>query len=261
MNIRYLLISMLCSFSLCSAEIKEIKSMAELCDPIADILAANKKLLIVFDIDDTLACPEHELGSSTYFYQELERQQAQPGVDKQKVLYDLIALHTHINNFIPLKAVEERTPLFILFLQSLGIPCMALTARSHLIERTFEQLSPLGIDFTITALSTEDMVLSDNPELPARYTRGIIFNGNNNKGETLLKYLHAINYTPDYVLYVDDSANQVEKVNNALAAAGIPCTTYHYSYMETVNASFNSAAANTQLNAFLQEHPFTPTTA
>lgn len=233
--------------------------MAELCDPIADILSQEKVLFFVLDIDDTIATPEHELGSNRWFCHELEQRQAQPGADKTKALHDIVALYTHVHNYIPLKAVEENTPLFIILLQSLDIPCMALTARSQLVERTFEQLSPIGIDFTLSAPSKEDINLSDNPELPARYSRGILFNGDNNKGEMLVNYFKTIGVTPDYVIYVDDSLSHVKKVDAALEAAGIPCTAYHYRFMESINATFDMTKADQQLEVFLKKHPFTQT--
>lgn len=256
MFIRHLLLPLVCCFSLINAEITEIASMENICETIAKVITEGKTPLIVFDIDDTLATPEHELGKSSWFYQELSHQQAQPNVDKQKVSNDLIALYTHIHNYLPLKAVEAETPLFVCYLQSLGIPCMALTARSHLIERTFEQLLPLGIDFTLSAPSDDTIILSDNVELPACYTRGVIFNGDNNKGQTLLKYLKTIGYTPDYVIYVDDNTKQVQRVHEALENAGIPCSAFRYSYMDKENSEFDLTEANKQLAAFLKEHPY-----
>jgi hypothetical protein len=256
-----LLLPLICCFSLINAEIKEIKSMEEISDTIEILLKSEKKLFVVFDIDDTLATPEYELGKSSWFYQELSNQQAQPNADKQKVLNDLIALYTHVHNYLPLKAVEVNTPLLVTNLQSRGIPCIALTARSLLIKRTFEQLLPLGIDFTLCAPSTDNMILSDNPELPACYMQGIIFNGDNNKGVTLLKYLRAINFAPDHVIYVDDSIKQVQRVHDALEEASISCTGFRYNYMDEENKNFNLAEAQQQLAAFLKNHPFTQAAA
>lgn len=245
-------------FHLSYAEIREISTIEELYIPIIEVISQSKVPVMIFDIDNTLATTVEELGRAEWFYRTLQKQQAQPGCNKQEVLAHLIELYTHIHNHIPLKLVESTTGSLIETLQSDSIPCFALTARSLLIERTFQQLSPLGIDFTRTPLSQEDMILSNNPALPALYTRGIIFNGDNNKGETLLTYLRALGYTPDYVIYTDDSLSQVERVHKALEDAGIPCIACRYGYMDSDCNSFDMTKAEKQLNNFLKEHPFTP---
>lgn len=257
MFIYRLLLPLLCCFSLANAEIKEIISMNEVHEHIEKLLKNEIKILVIFDIDDTVATTKEELGSSAWFYRELETQQAQPGVDKQKVFNDIVAFYTHLHNHLPLKAVEKETPDFIAALQYHDIHCIALTARSLLIERTFEQLKHIDINFSRNAPSQNDLTLSDNPELPARYTRGIIFNGDNNKGITLLKYLNAINYIPDHVIYIDDSLKQVQRVHDALEAAGIPCSAFRYGFMDMFNKNLDTEKAGQQLEVFLKKHPLT----
>lgn len=257
----HVLLPLLCCFSLANAEIREIMSMEELRDPIENLLKLDKKILVVFDIDDTLVTTHHELGSSEWFYRELAEKQAQPGIDKQQVLKDLLALYAHVHTYLSLKLVEKDTADFITALQYHYVPCLALTARSCLFERIIKQLKQSGINFACCAPSADDLNLSDNPTLPARYTRGIIFNGDNNKGATLLKYLHAIGYTPDYVIYVDDSAKHVQRVHDALEAEGIPCSVFRYGFMDNFNASFDLSKARQQLAVFLKEHPFTQAAA
>lgn len=264
-----LFLASLLSFCLVHAEIKELATMQDLCPSLPEI-SEDTKLLFAFDIDDTIGKTEQAFGSNAWFYREFEKELSKPGANRELVVKKMITLYSHAQMYLPLVAVEETTPLLIFALQMLGIPCMGLTARSldtwvstpiTLVERTIQQLEELAIDFSTTALSENDLELSDNPEKPSHYTRGIIFNGQNSKGEMLLKYLDAVNYRPDLVVYVDDSARHVKTVHDALQAAGIQCLAFRYSAMDEVNKNFDDAAAQQQLEAFLVEHPLVATAA
>lgn len=258
---RFLLLPLL-SLSFLSADIRELANIQDLCEPIADALEHEKLPLVVFDIDDTILTTD--LVSNAWFCYELQRRQNELGADKELVRKKMIALYVHLQLLVPFKAVEEETPAFIAALQFLSIPCMALTTRSldawlvtpvTLVERTFQQLLALEIDFNRTAPSEKDLDLLDNPEKPVHYQQGILFNGQNNKGETLLKYLQAIDYQPDMVIFIDDSAQHVQAVHDAVTAAGIPCIAFRYTVMDEVTKNFDPARTQADLEAFLHEHP------
>ncbi len=235
----------------CSAYIIEHDSITE----VARHLEPNKKILILFDIDNTIAAPPSDLGSDQWF-NDLVTICQQQGFEKKEAVKKAVELYHHIHAHIELKPIEAKTTAFIASLQKQNIPVLALTARSF-IERTFQQLKTIAIDFSPTALSTKIFDLS--LQHPASYQQGIIFCGNNNKGSVLCAFLDRIGYQPDKIIYVDDKEGNLKAVEQMLETRAIEFVGIRYSQLDERVKNINNAAVQKELADFLQKYPLSTT--
>lgn len=236
----------------CSAYIIEHNSITE----VARHLEPNKKILILLDIDNTIAAPPSDLGSDQWFNDLVITICQQQGLEKKEAVQKGIELYHHIHAHIELKPIEAQTPSFIASLQKQNIPVLALTART-IIERTFQQLKTIAIDFRPTALSTK--IFDLNLRHPALYKQGIIFCGNNDKGTVLCAFLDYIGYQPDKIIYVDDKEGNLKAVEQALQSRGIEFVGIRYSRLDERVKNINNAAVQKELADFLQKHPLQTT--
>ena len=236
---------------LCSAHIIEHDSITE----VAHHLEPNKKILVLLDIDNTIAAPPSDLGSDQWFNDAVTIYQKQ-GLYPKEAVQKAILLYHHIHAHIELKPVEVGTTKFIASLQKQKIPVLALTART-IIERTFQQLEAIAIDFTPTALSTKVLDLSQ--QHPAFYQQGIIFCGNNSKGTVFCAFLDRIGYQPDKIIYVDDKEGNLKAVEQALQPRGIEFVGIRYSRLDERVKKLNNRAVQKELEDFLKKYPLQAT--
>jgi len=82
----------------------------------------------------------------------------------------------------------------------------------------------------------------------AGFSQGIFYAGlGDNKGDWLLLFLEKINYTPEHIIFVDDTLHHVEHVHNALCKKNILNTCIRYGYADTRGEEFNPAKADQEL--------------
>lgn len=224
-------------------------------DCIAEVarhLEQDKKNLVIFDIDNTIAEPYSDLGSDQWFNHIVTVYQKRGFSDKD-AFKTAVKLYHHLHTFLDMQPVEAETPTFINSLQKQKIPVLALTARSF-IERTFEQLGTIAIDFAHTAVS--DGVFDLTQQNPAFYQNGIIFSGNNDKGRVLCAFFDRTGYQPDKIVFVDDKESNIASVERAVEARGIQFIGIRYSRLDKKVKALNITKAQEQLTALLAEHPF-----
>ena len=100
----------------------------------------NKDLLVIFDIDNTIARPPTDLSSDQWFYAMVHQLEAS-GKSHQEAINLVLPLFIHIQRDTWLVPVEKDTIPVINALQEKGVSVMALTARSlEVTYRTLEQL-------------------------------------------------------------------------------------------------------------------------
>jgi Protein of unknown function (DUF2608) len=212
----------------------------------------HKEILVVLDIDNTIAHVKDGFGGDEWFSAMLNNHVAK-GIDFKTAVAEILPLYTKIQNTIWLDPVQQETVRLIRFLQDIGIAVMAITARSFpLLNRTIEQLQHLDIDLSRSALSREtiDFNLYD----VAQYRHGILFGGQNNKGELLIKFFETINYHPNKVIFIDDKLKYVEQVDESMQAVHIPYVGIRYSHLDEKVKNYCLADHEDQLQRFYQEN-------
>lgn len=238
-------ISALSFFSYLCAQIIE---SSDIRDVLKYVHQKNKKTLIVFDIDNTLACTKRVLGSDQWFSY-LFSKKLNEGMAVQDALDEVLPIYYAVHCAMPLVPVDPAAPALIKQLQEEHQPVMALTTRSvPLVTRTIEQLAGLFIDFSRNALYPH--AIAFETKLPSCYKNGIIFSSDNNKGMLLLQFLTDAGLAFDQIVYVDDKLKHVNAVDTELKRAGISCIGIRYGYQDEHVAHFDSRVAEKQLNAF-----------
>ena len=128
---------------------------------------------------------------------------------------------------------------------------MALTARSiHIADRTLEKLENIDIHFSIPQVKQKEIHLTMSTRIPSMYKEGILFSGNNNKGEVLLEFFKKTSYYPMKVIFVDDKKKYLVVVETALEKIGIPFIGIRYGGCDERVKNFDPAKAERELAQF-----------
>jgi hypothetical protein len=200
--------------------------------------------LIIFDIDNTLAHPIEELSSDEWFCHLVDTKMLE-GNDMLTSIYYALPAAFYAQFYIPLRLTEKTTAALIQQLIDNGIAVMALSTRSLFIaERTLEQLDQINIHFVMPHIDTDELVLP-MPH-PCLYKHGILFGGNNDKGQALTCLFNIMNYHPDTVIFVDDKMKHLLSVENALEPRNITFYGIRYSGCDELVKNFNPAKAEQQ---------------
>lgn len=213
----------------------------------------HSKTLVIFDIDNTLAEPLDELGSDQWFYAVLN-QYISAGYSEDEALELILPVYFKIAETIKLHPVQEITPDIVKKIQTADVTELALTSRSlELVPRTVEQLTQIGIDFSHNPIFGEPE-LGLSLEEPALYSHGIIFAGNNNKGDLLVHFFDLVDYTPTKVICIDDKISNIHDVQQAIIKRGIQFIGIRYNRLDNKVKSFKLEDTAPALQEFYQMH-------
>jgi hypothetical protein len=208
--------------------------------------------LVIFDIDNTLAHPIEELSSDEWFCHLVDTKMQQ-GHDYITSIYYALPKAFYAQFNVPLEPTEEDIPALIANLVDNGIAVMALSTRSLFIaERTLEQLDTINITFFIPGVDPQDFVLPMTH--PCFYKQGILFGGNNDKGEALICFFNLMNYHPDAVVFIDDKMKYLIAVEKALEALDITFYGIRYSGCDERVKSFDATKAEEQYSELRQKN-------
>lgn len=200
--------------------------------------------LVVFDVDNTMLEPVGMLGSDQWFYALLEQLEKQ-GIAEDPAVDQAMAMWNEVQDQLPVRSVDPRTPALIAELHAKKIPMLVLTARTDDIAAVTEaQLRSVGINFA-------DKDPPPNIELqlasPAKLINGIVYVGEKNvKGEVLVALLNKLSLKPSRVVFVDDKKKHVESVSEALAAAKISSTVFRFGGADARVEAFRAETADAE---------------
>jgi len=212
---------------------------------------ADKDTLVLFDIDNTLARPESELGSDEWFCYMIDQKIAH-GYDKSSAMTAVLPLSYYALFNVPLVVTDLIVPVLLKNLTTRGIYTMGLTSRGpFLAERTYDQLINIDINFMMPPSATETALQLENPLL---YKYAILFVGNNDKGDALLLFLDTIGYHPSSIIFIDDKMSHVQSVEKAAISRNINYIGIRYSGCDTYINHFDPAKADMQLHQLQQKN-------
>ncbi len=182
----------------------------------------NDKVLVLFDIDNTLLAAEELLGSDQWFtLKEEEGVEFSCLLDAQKLLYEAGTMrltHRGIQNVIK-ELSDKGFPMAVL--TSRGPQVQAVTLRD-LFDHSliFDKTSPLGwIDEQYKNTSRD-----------IKYEHGVFLTSGLHKGEMahyLLEKTNVKNHIKK-VIFVDDKTKHVCRVQNSMQAIGMDVEVFHY---------------------------------
>lgn len=218
-------------------------------DILADIRNyIEKDTLVLFDIDNTLAHPVGTIGSDEWFGNMVKMHQSQ-GKNFIEAINLVLPIYHEVELQIPLQLIEQTTPQPLRDLQQEGYDVMALTARSlPLVNRTISQLADINIDFSHNHIGPT-YAIRQAPHI-YMYKRGILFSGDNNKGEALIDFLDSCEIAPIKVVFIDDKMKNLHAVEAAVEARGIKFVGIRYGRLDAHVAAFDMQQAEKELHEF-----------
>jgi hypothetical protein len=242
-----LLLICLCLSSINYALIVESNRLAAVLNYIGPL-----NTVVIFDIDNTLAHSTQELGSDEWFYYMLEQKKVEGFDDLTTVYYVLPTLY-YAQFHIDLEPTEDGIPELITYLIDNDIAVMALSTRSlPIVERTLEQLNNIDIHFLMPEIDPHDLVLPMHH--PCFYKDGVLFAGNNDKGETLNCFFDIMDYHPEAVIFIDDKMKHLLSVEKALQKYQILFVGIRYSRCDERVKNFNPTKSEAQWHALKQKN-------
>lgn len=221
---------------------------------IRDLLTySDDETLVVTDLNHVLMVSRRSLGSDHWASYEIKKQMEEKGQTKLQVLHEMVPLWHEILMRAKFKPVEKTTAGVIRKLQQRGNLVVGLTARYiEMAYTTIKQLHSIGIDLSLNSLSKLDHEIEGG--YAAKYIQGVIFVGlRNEKGETLMRLLDQLGYTPKNVLFIDDKLKNIHSVQAACEKRGIPFTGLRYGYLDKAGRSFDPVTTDHELKEFIEQ--------
>ena len=193
--------------------------------------STNERTLVLFDLDQTVfevTGTVHE-----HWFSHMCAHARAIGHDNESALKEVLPLyHKAMSQAPAVIPAEHNTAIVIKQLQAQGIPVMGLTARgAELTTSTQKQLSSIGIDFKNTSLASHSISFPLAKDT-AKLEHGILFCGNNSKGDALKALLDAVAYKPTKIVFVDDKEHHLKSVMNMAHSAGIDFVGIRYSCLD-----------------------------
>lgn len=240
---RYLLLFFLLIPLILIAEIREISSFKEIREHL------QLPSLLILDIDNTLIFPAQEMGSDQWFHSRIDFYR-QRGYSYSEALERALPEWEAIQNITQVKLVEPYISNFMKEAQEDGsLHVMGMTTRGlALATRTVHQLESVGIQFTKSAPSNEELPFFNSKVI--LYKKGIFFTSGTHKGKALKQLLEKLDYRPQNIVFVNDKRGHLRQVEETMEDAGIPFIGLRYGYLDQKVRNFRKDIASVQFEAF-----------
>ncbi len=209
------------------------------CSSIAEVnphLTAN--CLFVSDFDNTLfECVDENHGSDQWFSEGInhliKKENFTPNLAVEKMIQNFeIAHETAL-----MRPVEKETIPLLQTLTKKSIKTVILTSR-HIITQTQRELNNIqdatvsSVSFSPFHMGTQKIVTFELTKEKAVYQEGILYCGNNDKGEALTTLLKHLNLKPAKIIFIDDKEKHVTSVERAAKSLNIPFIGLRYTYLD-----------------------------
>jgi hypothetical protein len=215
--------------------------MADVFRKASTLAASGKKVLMVFDIDDTLLASEQVLGSEPWLDEEFTRilplnQPETMSLFQRRRSQLLDFQYDSILRLGKAHLVEANVPSDMEAAGRQGVSMMALTSRSDNVREATRR------QFVENGMSVDQSNF------------GLAMTGGENKGKFLASLLKNEGRIYDGVVFVDDKQSNIEEVSSAFAAGNINLIAYRYGRQDLRRQVYSSAeyqaAARVQLKVW-----------
>lgn len=243
------------------SSIQEIHSL----DQARSILdVADKKTLVVFDLDDTLIYPSDKINQAWFIQSAL-------GKEILKEINDHSAQQknpkTHSKLIFSKIAVKEKPctvePQVISIIDDLKKRGINIIVLSHsftgsvgiipsMQELRFATLASVGIDLS-TSFKQQEIVFNPIAGKKPVFYNGILLTDFANKGIVLGAFLDAIGYKPRQIIFFDDKEKNVDAVRVEAKARGINYRGFVYKAIEKLPRQYDPDIIEFQ-RKYLVEH-------
>ncbi len=191
----------------------------------------SKDTLVLFDLDETVF--EIPGAINDFWFTQMFNHARSLGHDDHGAIKVIVPLYEPRMRAAPaVLPAEAETVSVIQTLQQKNIPVMGLTTRGlSLTESTTQQLSSIGVDFSVTSVTPYNILFSLAKE-PAKIHNGVMFCGSNSKGDALKALLQTTAFTPKKIVFVDDKERHLKAVKQAAVDLGIEFVGIRYAQLD-----------------------------
>jgi len=221
--------------------------------------------LVIFDVDDVLIAPVDKVfrmeTSGTIQRNIVDELKQTLGKSKDplvKARYERLLSRFRLSRKV--QSVEVYTPHLLAKLQAQGITVIGLTqcetGKLGFIEDVpdwrIQELASLGFKFTEEFQKQSHIVLNTLPKANYPFPifkKGILFTSGYSKGRVLISFIRHSQYYPKSLVFFDDKRYQLESVQKAAKALGLPFQGFHY-----LGANRLPRTSNTQITTLQKEY-------
>ena len=235
-----------------ASSIRETSDLAEVADDALDLASrlGADKVLVVFDIDNTLLAMTQDLGSDQWYESQKDLQaedRCHPGL-----VHNRLAAQGALYFASAMRPTQPDASVQVDRVQQAGVRTIALTSRGPDFSlQTFRELRRAGISFYPTALEpargwAEDFVPAGGSR-DSRYEDGVFLTAGQHKGDMLAALLDktATPY-PAVVVMADDKAKNLDAVVERFEGTGTVIHGWRYNREDAVVNRFDADAAMVQ---------------
>lgn len=224
------------------SEIIEIKYISEMEKYLQD------KPLVIFDIDNTIMCPNQTMGSDQWFNHRVKKHE-KDGSTAPDAVNKALSEWMGVQCITDMRLVERHTAALIKDLQDKGFTVMALTTRDYgFALRTIQQLKSLDIHLERTCPTKEEIYFKNGEH--CIYRQGILFTAGSHKGTALKKLLQEMRLQPKKIIFINDKHNHLTPVEEICEKEKIAFLGLRYGYLDEKVKSFSPALADLQFEKF-----------
>lgn len=213
----------------------------------------GERVLVVFDIDNTLLAMEQDLGSDQWYYW-------QQGLAKEDpcsalLVDDRLAVQGALFHASAMRPTQPDAAQQVRLMQNAGLKVMALTARGADYRlQTFRELRRNGFSFWSSAWPPQagfpEPFTPNGVERPVRYEDGVVFAAGQDKGLVLKALLERSGTEqPVLILVADDKRANLQQVMKAFSWTTTKVHAWHYTREQPLVEAFDAAAAARQWEA------------
>lgn len=208
--------------SVITARVTEVSTISAVLPLVKSYQSQGKKVLVVFDYDNTLVRAEPLFGRLEFFTKKGEQLVSQ-GMALTDVQHFLYNDYTYIVHTTSDCLVEEHAPEIVQQLNNLsGVHVMGVTGRPmYVSQRTSNENTRLGITFNFPLESRMLIYLVDVTR-PVLYENQTLYcDVHNSKDDVIMAFFEKISYRPDVVIMIDDSVGVINKMEKRMTKEGI----------------------------------------
>ena len=212
----------------------------------------TQKILVVFDIDNTLLAMEQGLGSDQWY--DWQKELSDKDHCNPNNVGDRFAVQGALYFASAMRPTQPDANLQVKAIQAQGIPVIALTSRGLDYRlQTFRELRRNGFNFTASAIGPVGGY--DEPFIPvekgrlSRYEDGVFLTAGQHKGEMLYALLQKTTTPmPAVIVMADDKQNNLDAIKETFSALNIPVHSWRITSEDQNVSGFDVTRAAQQWN-------------
>lgn len=225
--------------------LQETNSLVYVVEDTENLVKAHgtKRILVVFDIDNTLMAMEQGLGSDQWYDWQSKLQLSDPC--DARLVSDRLAVQGALYYISAMRPTQEDAAQLVRGLQESGLKVIALTSRGPDFRlATFRELRRNSYSFYASAIGPErgypEVFIPAGGTRNARYEDGVFLTAGQHKGEMLKALLEkTATPWPTVIVMVDDKERNLRAVMETFAGTGTSVHAWRYSREDGVVNSFD----------------------